>query len=105
MLKPIVLASLLLPLSAAPIGAPAEAQTVSKRVSYADLDLSTPTGRKELARRIASTARQLCGGSSPGQEIGMRDEIRRCQVKAIAGTRTQVASAVSRASSQQLASR
>jgi UrcA family protein len=105
MLKPIIIATLMVPLSTAPVDSPANAQTVSKRVSYADLDLTTESGRETLSRRIAKTARELCGGSTPGQEIGLRHSIRRCQVKAIADTRVQVASAVSRASSRQLASR
>lgn len=105
MLKPIIIASLLVPLSTGPLAARADAQTVSKRVSYADLDLTNPAGRDTLHRRIVRTAREVCGGSTPGQELGMREAIRRCQVKAIADTRAQVAAAVSRSASQQLAAR
>ena len=39
---------------------PDSAQTASQVVSYADLDLSTAAGQKELKHRISLTARYLC---------------------------------------------
>jgi UrcA family protein len=45
--------------------APIEEIDLSRRVSFADLDLSTPNGKKELQRRIEQTAKEAC------QEIEM----------------------------------
>ncbi|HYZ48427.1 MAG TPA: UrcA family protein, partial [Sphingomonas sp.] len=62
MLKPILISTLLLPLGVATVGAsPVRAETVSKRISYADLDLSSEAGRKRLQSRISWTVRGLCG--------------------------------------------
>jgi UrcA family protein len=38
-----------------------EAETVSVRVEYADLDLSNPAGQKQLETRIKSAVRAVCG--------------------------------------------
>jgi UrcA family protein len=40
--------------------APDNVQTLSQAVSYADLDLSTRSGRDELRHRVNLTARYLC---------------------------------------------
>jgi UrcA family protein len=40
--------------------APDSARTLSQAVSYADLDLSTASGRSELRHRVKLTARFLC---------------------------------------------
>ena len=40
--------------------APDDAEALSQRVSYADLDLFYPADRRELRRRISLTARDLC---------------------------------------------
>lgn len=42
------------------IGAPIEEATITRRVSYADLDLTTRTGAAELRRRVRDTARIAC---------------------------------------------
>lgn len=39
---------------------PDDAQSLSQRVSYADLDLSTDYGQRALRHRISLTARYLC---------------------------------------------
>ncbi|MBW8786075.1 MAG: UrcA family protein, partial [Novosphingobium sp.] len=39
---------------------PESVRSLSQPVSYADLDLSTEAGRKELAHRVSLTARFLC---------------------------------------------
>ncbi|MBU6444500.1 MAG: UrcA family protein [Alphaproteobacteria bacterium] len=41
-------------------GAPIEVTTISRVVSYADLDLGTPPGAAELRSRIDATAKDLC---------------------------------------------
>jgi UrcA family protein len=42
------------------IGAPIEVISLSRPVSYADLDLSTQEGRAELRKRIENTAKAAC---------------------------------------------
>ena len=42
------------------IGAPIEVISLSRKVSYADLDLTTPEGWAELRKRISDTARAAC---------------------------------------------
>lgn len=65
---------------------PADVETVSQRVSYADLDLYYAEDRKELRRRVSLTARDLCerlGESSYGsigpscRDAATRDALRR----------------------------
>ena len=41
-------------------GAPIEELTLSRKVSYADLDLSSSVGASELEKRINDTAKALC---------------------------------------------
>lgn len=51
---------------------PESVQTVSQSVSYADLDLSTKSGRDELRHRVNLTARFLCnrmGESNTGDTL------------------------------------
>lgn len=51
---------------------PSSVQTLSQSVSYADLDLSLPSHRTELKRRVTLTARYLCqklGETSSGDPV------------------------------------
>lgn len=41
-------------------GTPVEVTTVTRKVRYADLDLTTHTGAKELAKRVNDTAKIVC---------------------------------------------
>lgn len=55
-----------------------DAQSLSQNISYADLDLSTKTGKDELRHRVALTARYLCdklgeSGSSSAVVPSCRD--------------------------------
>ena len=43
-----------------PIGAPIEVVTLSRPVSYGDLDLATEEGRATLRKRIEDTAKKTC---------------------------------------------
>lgn len=57
---------------------PADAQSVSQAVSYADLDLSTKAGRDLMRHRVSLTARYLCeklgeSDSSSGPVPSCRD--------------------------------
>lgn len=51
------------------------------KVGYADLDLSTATGRTNLDRRLSAAIEQLCGSyaSANGDEA---DRITRCRAEA-----------------------
>src|ERR1700693_5882254 len=42
------------------IGAPIEVISLSRKVSYADLDLTTPEGWAELRKRVSDTAKAAC---------------------------------------------
>src|SRR5690349_16365771 len=94
-LKNIVLVSLLGTIALQ--AAPASAQTVSKRVSYADLDLATAAGQKTLERRISRAVREVCGrgmGAISAYDIVSTS---RCMAEARNSTRDQFAFAVRRA--------
>ena len=76
------------PASAAPAGRMA--------VSYADLDLSRPSDRARLRRRIATAIDALCGSHATA-ESSADAEISRCRTEARAGAETQLASILGRA--------
>ena len=61
-------------------------ETITVRVSYADLNLATPEGRARLDRRIAGAARSICGSFSPAQ-LEMAMLVRDCREGAIASAR------------------
>jgi UrcA family protein len=64
-------------------------------VRYADLDLSSATGRHELDRRIGVAVREACGTASDADLHG-RNLVQRCRVetrKAVAARRTGVLAA------------
>ena len=42
------------------LGAPIEQVTLTRHVSYSDLDLATHSGASELKKRVAETARMAC---------------------------------------------
>jgi UrcA family protein len=61
----VVLATLTALVPLAGRAAEADATTVSRRVSYAGIDLNTPQGAHTVYVRLKSTARALCAGSDP----------------------------------------
>ncbi len=61
-------------------------ETVTVRVSYADLNLASPQGRAQLDRRIAGAARSICGTYDPAQ-LEMFTLVRTCRQEAIASAR------------------
>jgi UrcA family protein len=73
--------------AAAFLGVQASAATVedsppTKRVSYADLDVSTAAGAQVLYRRIVAAAHQVC--ESPGtRDLSMLQMERQCDNQAI----------------------
>lgn len=107
MLKPVLISSVLLPLSAFGIGeVPAHAETVSQKVSYSDLDLTSETGRARLDRRIKWAIRDVCGSRDLASDPRHYRQVRACERDAFAGTRPQVTKAIAQAEgTQQLASR
>lgn len=70
--------------------------TLSRRVSYADLDLATYAGREALRYRVRMTARDICRelGESRGNGSPL---VRSCEDDAVRSARTQVRYAVARA--------
>ena len=53
----------------------------TRRVSYADLDISKPAGAKTLYHRIEAAARQVC--EPAGKGLGARERDRACIKQAI----------------------
>ncbi len=82
---------------------PAHAQekTASRGVSYADLDLTHPEDVHILKQRVRDTAKALCGEPDT-RNLNPYNDIWSCRAEAIAGARSQISRAVSRA--KQLAS-
>ena len=67
-------------------------------VQTADLDLSTEAGRRQLDRRLASAAREVCGTASDADLEG-KNEVRQCRDAVLAkahAERTQIMAAASR---------
>ncbi len=60
--------------------------TVTVRVSYADLNLANPAGRARLERRIAGAARGMCGHYFP-TELRMFSLVSACRAEAISSAR------------------
>lgn len=60
--------------------------TVSTRVSYADLNLDTPEGLDALKARIDFAAQRVCGTRSAQSLIEQRAS-EQCRVEAVQGTR------------------
>jgi UrcA family protein len=77
----------------------AEDEPVSARISLADLDLSTPEGRKTANGRVRKAARSLC---SPGLFVSptQRLQAQACARKAHASAKPAILAAVQRAKSE-----
>ena len=67
-------------------------ETVTVRVSYADLNLATAQGRARLDRRIAGAARSICGNFHPA-DLEMASLVQNCREDAIASARIPTAMA------------
>lgn len=65
-----------------------ELDRVSSIVQTADLDLSSDRGQRELDRRIARAAREVCGQVSDVDLAGQNDA-RKCVVDTVAGATSQ----------------
>ena len=74
-----LLTALLLTATSAPAeAAPAPAATELRLVPTADLDLSTPEGKRQLEQRLARAAREVCGVASDTDLEG-KNAIRECR--------------------------
>ena len=62
---------------------PASAEVNVSFVHTADLDLSTAGGQRQLDRRLAQAAREVCGTASDVDLEG-KNEIRRCRDQVLA---------------------
>ena len=65
--------------------------TVSVRVSYADLNLSSASGRTTLDSRISAAAHAVCENGST--DLSAKMAANRCIKNALSGARLQVAAA------------
>lgn len=61
-------------------------ETITVRVSYADLNLANAAGRATLDRRIAGAARSICGSYFPA-DLEMAVLAKACRQDAIASAR------------------
>jgi len=65
--------------------------TRTARISYADLDLSSPDGQRELDKRVKSAVSRICA-----QPAAIPSEVHACRANASQATRPQVLAAVER---------
>jgi len=78
----------------------------SRRVAFADLDLSTPAGVATLDRRIEGAVRQVCGHYFPNSPAS-REEVLRCRRETLSSIYAQRSDAIASAQTRaiQLSSR
>ena len=82
--------------SARSVGASHQAVSVSRRVSYADLNLGTYSGAQEIEARVRSTAKALCDkldGMYRTSGIDVETCVRRTISKGMADVRAAIAGA------------
>ena len=75
-----------LPVPAAASDVTVAPDTITVRVSYADLDLATAQGRAQLDRRISGAARSICGSFFPA-DLEMAALVKTCREDAIGSAR------------------
>ena len=84
--------------AALPASASAEPVLRSHSVTYTDLDLSTQAGKRMLDRRIARTARTVCGMDDAVTGTRLRSaDASACYDQAVRNTRMQIAQAAAAA--------
>lgn len=72
------LAALAIAPSAAQAQPASSQESVSVRISYADLNLSSPEGAREMMGRIQGAARIICGESSMNNDLSERARTHAC---------------------------
>src|SRR5690242_16877808 len=77
----------------------APAESVSRHISYADLNLASAEGERTLVHRVASGVNDLCLDGSGGNDGGFvyKNYMKRCSGSAWDQARPQMARAVQRA--------
>lgn len=53
-------------------------ETAHARITYADLNLSTESGRDHLARRVTAAAHRICGPAPSRLELAATNRYRAC---------------------------
>ncbi len=77
----------------------------SATVRYADLNLTSPAGKKTLERRIANAAMAVCGGRPDYRDLTGASAHNRCVARALESARPSVELALRNAATRQLAAR
>jgi len=77
----------------------------SATVRYADLNLTSPAGKKTLERRIAHAAMAVCGGRPDYRDLTGARAHDRCVAKALESARPSIEFALRSAATRQLAAR
>jgi UrcA family protein len=72
-------------------GAAAQPTLPTAKVSYAGLDLSSPTGKAAMQRRIQQVAEQMCGDAKTERLKTVREESAKCIRETIASANTELA--------------
>lgn len=110
MSRKIILSLMVAAAALAPAGLTAQpvdgSELVTARVSFADLNLSSPAGRASLDRRIEHAIDGICG-QLPSANLDMAAPVAKCRAvaKASASSQRQLAVATAQRSTIQIAAR
>ena len=85
----------------ASVAAANPAQAEGRRVSYADLNLSSPEGQAVLDSRIASAIRQICGRAFP-TDLQSAHQVERCRSETRADVQAQRNDALAQAQNERI---
>ena len=88
---------IIIPLLAASLAASAQAQELSARVGYADLDLASDAGVARFDQRIDAAVEQVCGDRLGQQALSATMAIRKCSRDTRAGVAAPREVAIARA--------
>ena len=95
MFRPIMISAAALALSLAG-SASVQAQTLTAKAVYSDLDLSGAAGQRTLSHRVSIAVNHVCGDADTRDLVAMRERAA-CRQKAISGAQLQVLAAVAHA--------
>jgi len=85
----------------ASVAAANPAQAEGRRVSYADLDLTSPQGQAVFDRRIESAIRQICGRPFPS-DLQTSHQVQRCRSETRADVQAQRNDALAQAQNDRI---
>ena len=77
------------------------AQADTRRVSFADLDLTSPAGQAQLDRRLEDAVRQVCGSAYP-VDLQTVTEVQRCRRETRANIQAQRNDALAQAHNRRI---